>query len=215
HPICTVVLRKQSRPCRRRRPRRRPVLRPGNERRVRRLRRARRMPGRIPRRSTTRLRGIFRAAKRKCRRPGPSCGAEFRRDARQNRVEGFSGKKEARPSARRLATGHLCPSLRDGYFLADAVRGGSETRRAAGSDRLRKLVTRGQPNLRPIADRASLRSPRVAGNVSTAQPRIQSVAGGEAIQPLCTLDQSALLQISCLGQPLVLEKLSVILNSTA
>src|SRR5207302_6584900 len=173
------------------------------------------MLGQIPRRPTTRLRGIFRAGKKKRRCPRQSRGAEFHRDARQNRVEGISGKKEARSPARRLATGHLSSSLRDGYFLADAVRGGSETRRAAGSDRLRKLVTRGQPNLRPIAHRASLRSPRVARNVSTAQPRIQSVAGGEAIQPLCTLDQSALLQISCLGQPLVLEKLSVILNSTA
>src|SRR5438105_11329135 len=173
------------------------------------------MPGPVPATSATGIRRILPATKRKCRCSRQSRGAEFHRDARQNRVAVLPGEKETRPSARRLATGHLSPSLRDGYFLADAVRGGSETRRAAGSDRLRKLVTRGQPNLRPIAHRASLRSPRVAGNVSTAQPRIQSVAGGEAIQPLCTLDQSALLQISCLGQPLVLEKLSVILNSTA
>jgi kynurenine 3-monooxygenase len=49
----------QGRARRRRRPRSRAVLRPGNERRVRRLRRARRMPGKISREPRARVQGIL------------------------------------------------------------------------------------------------------------------------------------------------------------
>ena len=63
----------------------------------------------------------FVAAERERRRARRSRGPELHRDARQDRVESISRKKEARSSARRLAARHLSAALHDGDFHAHSL----------------------------------------------------------------------------------------------
>src|SRR5207248_1035559 len=93
---------------------------------------------RIPRRSTTRLRGIFRAAKKKRRCPRRSSGAEFHRDARQNRVANISGKKEARSPPRRFVARYLFAALHHGYVYAHPLFHSGKTCLPAESTCLRR-----------------------------------------------------------------------------
>src|SRR4029077_2884095 len=74
----------------------------------------------------------------KYRCPRESRGAKFHRDARQNRVEGISGKKEARSSARRFAARNLSAALHHGHVYAHPLFRRGKTRPAAESNCLRR-----------------------------------------------------------------------------
>jgi len=58
------------------------------------------------------------AAKRNADALADLCGTEFHRDARQNRVEDISGKKEVRSPARRFIAGIYLPLYTIGYVHA-------------------------------------------------------------------------------------------------
>src|SRR5438132_9472085 len=86
------------------------------------------MPGKVSARSTSRVRGIFRAPKSKRRRARRPRLRKFYRDARQNRVARISREEKARPLPRSGAARHLSAPLHDGHVHPDPLRGGSAPR---------------------------------------------------------------------------------------
>src|SRR5207245_9012341 len=68
------------------------------------------------------IRGIFFPPKSKRRRLGRSRRGKFHRNARQDRVENLSRKKEARSPAGSCAARNLSTALHHGHFHAPPIR---------------------------------------------------------------------------------------------
>src|SRR5213595_3475216 len=96
------------------------------------------MPGRVPGRSTTRLRRIFPASKSKRRRPRRSRLGKFYRDARQDRFTRVPREKETRSLSRSRAPWSLSSALHDGHLHAHPIRASRASRTTARSNCLRR-----------------------------------------------------------------------------
>src|SRR5205809_3488057 len=95
----------------------------------------------IPTKSRTGVCRILRAAERECRCAGRPCGAEFHRDAGQDRVETISDEKEARSLAGSGLARNLFAALRNGYFYQHSLRASGAAGTHSGCDYLHRLLS--------------------------------------------------------------------------
>src|SRR6266513_5415718 len=115
----------------------------------------------MPRESRARIRRILSSAKRKCRCACRSCGREFHRDARQDRVEDISREEEIGSYARSRAARNISAALHNGYFYKNALRESGKTGTDPGFTGVCELV----PNRSDLGCSDAL----VIGNLSQAR----------------------------------------------